>query len=137
MSQRGKKLDKHSSHGRFKVEVGIEEQHRTKPNTLYGKAYDCIGGEPLGNTSEASWLAQVIEYPLIGRESNRICDVILPKHVSHVQKGDKIYLRFSADPLFLDNRDWLPVTVTQIDEAGDDKIFLCGEDSPSASDSAS
>ena len=79
-------------------------------------------------TSEASWTAMVIEYPLIGRKSDRICDVILPKHVSHVGVGDDIYLRFNQEPLFLENHDWLQVIVTQIKEDGDHKIFVCGED---------
>ena len=137
LSRRGKKLDKHSNHERFKDEVGIEEQHRIRSNTIYGTAYDCLGGEPLGNNSGASWLAQVIEYPLIGRKSDRICDVILPKHVNHVKMGDNIYLRLNGVPLFLDNRDWLQVTVTQINEDGDHKIFLCGEDSSWTADSTS
>ena len=128
LKKRGKKLDKHSNHGKFRDRVEIERQRRMKPNTVYGTAHDCIGGEPLGNDSGTSWIAMVIEYPPIGRKNDRICDVILPKRVKHVQVGDHIYLRFKQVPLFLDNRDWFQVVVTQVKEDGDHKIFVCGED---------
>ena len=128
LNKRGKKLDKHSNHGRFRDRVEIERQRRMKPNTVYGTAHDCIGCEPLGNASGKSWVAMVTEYPPIGRKSDRICDVILPKYVKHVQVGDYIYLRFNQVPLFLDNRDWFQVVVTQVKEDGDHKIFVCGED---------
>ncbi len=128
LNKRGKKLDKHSNHGKFRDRVEIERQRRMKPYTVYGTAHDCIGGEPLGNDSGTSWVAMVIEYPPIGRKNDRICDVILPKRVKHVQAGDHIYLRFNQVPLFLDNRDWFQVVVTQVKEDGDHKIFVCGED---------
>ena len=48
LGKRGRKLDKHSNCGRFHDEVAREERRRSKPNTLYGRAHDCIGGEPLG-----------------------------------------------------------------------------------------
>ena len=128
LNKRGKKLDKHSNHGKFRDRVEIERQRRMKPQTVYGTAHDCIGGEPLGNTSSKSWVATVIEYPTIGRKSDRICDVILPKYVKHIQVGNHIYLRFNRAPLFLDNRDWFQVVVTDVKEDGDHKVFVCGED---------
>ena len=128
LNKRRKKLDKHSNHGKFRDRVEIERQRRMKPNTVYGTAHDCIGGEPLGNDSETSSVAMVIEYPPNGRKNDRICDVILPKRVKHVQVGDHIYLRFNQVPLFLNNRDWFQVVVTQVKEDGDHKIFVCGED---------
>ena len=128
LNKRGKKLDKHSNHGKFRDRVEIERQRRMKPNTVHGTAHNCIGGEPLGDDSGTSCVATAIEYPLIGRENHRICDVILPKRVTHVQVGDHIYLRFYQVPLFLDTRDWFQVVVTQVKEDGDHKIFVCGED---------
>ncbi len=134
LNKRGKKLDKHSNCGRFRDQVEIERQRRMEPNTVYGTAHDCIGCEPLGNTSGKSCVAMVTEYPRIGRKSDRICDVILPKYVDHVHVGDYIYLRFNQVPIFLDNRDWLQVVVTQVKEEGDYKIFVCGEDLAWAAD---
>ena len=128
LHKHGKKLDKHSNHGRFRDRVEIERQRRTKPNTVYGTAHDCIGGEPLGNDSGTSCVAMVIEHPPIGRKNDKICDVVLPKRVKHVRVGDHIYLRFNRAPLFLDNRDWFQVVVTQVKEDGDHKVFFCGED---------
>ena len=137
LNKHGTKLDKHSHHGRFRDRVEIERQRRIKPHRLYGTAHDCIGGEPLGNTSGKSWVATVIEYPPIGSKSDRICEVILPEYVKHVQVGDLIYLRFDQAPLFLDNHDWFSVVVTQVREDGDHKIFVCGEDSMWTADASS
>ena len=121
-------LCKHSNHGRFRDQVAFEKQRRSKPNTIHATAHDCIGSDPLGSTSETECTATVIEYPLISRTSNRICDVILPNHVDHLQVGDELYLRFHSTPLFLANDDWLQVTVTKIKEDGGHRIFICGED---------
>ena len=124
----GEKLDNHNNHGRFRDRVEIERERRIKPNTLHGTAHDCIGGEALGSDPGTLRIAMVIEYPLIGRTNDRICDVILPKSVKHVQVGDYIYLRFNQVPLFLDNRDWFQVVVTKVKENDDHKIFVCGND---------
>ena len=135
LSKRGKKLDKHSNHGKFRDQVEIEKQRRMKPNTIYGTAHDCIGCEPLGNTSGESWLAMITEYPLVDRKSDKICDVKLPSHVNHVMVGDYVYLRFNQAPLFLDYHDWFQVIVTQIKEVdGTHKVFVCGEDIAWAAD---
>lgn len=136
LSKHGRKLDKYSNQSRFRDEVEIEKRRRARPNVVYGSAHDCIGCKPLGSTSETSWGARFTEFPPSVRESDRICDVILPKHVDNVQVGEYIYLRFDQAPLFLDNRDWLQVIVTQIKEKGDHKIFTCGEDFEWAADTS-
>ena len=128
LKERRKKLYQHSNRDRFRDRVEIEKQRRRRPHTVNGTAHDCIGGEPLGNTSEKSCIATIIEYPHIGRKSDRICDVILPSYIKHVQVGDHIYLRFNRTPLFLDSHDWFQVVVTQVREDGDHKTFICGED---------
>ena len=128
LDKRGKKLDKHSNHGRFRDWVEIERERRKKPNTLHGTAHDCIGGDALGSEPGTLRVAMITEYPTSSRTSDRICDVILPKSVKHVQVGDYIYLQFDQAPLFLDTRDWFQVVVTQIKESDDHKIFVCGDD---------
>ena len=128
LNKHGKKLDKHSNHGRFRDRVEIERQRRMKSNVIYGTAHECIGGEPLGNGSGRSSVAMIIEYPTVDRKSDRVCDVILPKHVQHLQVGDHVYLRFNQAPLFLDTHDWFQVIITQIKEDEDHNIFVCGED---------
>ena len=123
LSKRSRRLDKHDNHGRFKDEVAIEEERRRKPNRIFGTAHASLGSTPLGSA-----IATVIEYPLISRRSGRLCDVVLPRGVTNVRIGDEVYLQLNREPLFLDNEEWLPVTVTQIREAGDARIFSCGRD---------
>ena len=136
LSKHARQLDKHDNQDRFRDVVAIERKRRSRPNVVYGSAHECMGCKPLGSTTEPSWGARITEFPPSIRERDKICDVILPKHVNSVQVGDYIYLRFNQAPLFLDNHDWLQVIVTQIKEKGDHKIFTCGEDFGWAADTS-
>ncbi len=122
-----KKLNRHDYGGKFIDRVSREREQREKSNTLYDTAHDCIGGEPLGSTSETLREVAITEYPFKTRQDDKHCNVRIPKSVSHVQAGDTLYLRLNNTPLFLGKMDWLPVEVTKIVEEDSRNLYICRE----------